>query len=81
VALGFWDTPGAFSEVGEFCAGWVAPRSLTSKIMTRWPPSSSPEEAKILLEKGRFCSNFFRGWFNPIFAGVLATNGWQNVVS
>ena len=66
VVLGVWTAMVAkFSVVGEF-ARVGAPRSSTSKTRTKWPPSSSPEEAKTLLEEGRFCS-IFLGVVGPSF--------------
>jgi hypothetical protein len=48
------------------------------KIRTRWPPSSSPEEAETLPEEGRFCSIFFEGGGTLFLLGVLAkTGGWM----
>jgi hypothetical protein len=38
-----------------------------------------PEEAKTLLEEGRFCSNFW-GWWELVFAGGFGKNGWLEVV-
>jgi len=62
------------------CAGWggARVRDLEDPVQSgrRCHP---PEEAKILLEEGRFCSNFL-GWWDLVFAGGFGKNGWLDVV-
>ena len=74
MALGFWDTPGAFSVVGEFARGGFKVLDLEDQDKVAAVVVILPEKPGPWPMRGRFCSDFL-GWWDTVFAGVLAKTG------